>query len=100
MHLKRHIICLPKRVSGPSTNTTPFKQPSSVATTVPVPFELVNALVFGCLDETKLLLSPNNALADPDFLPSELFCNNEPVLEPGVFGCRIAVLKLVGLEYT
>ena len=83
----------------PPPTPIPLNQPSSVATTVPVPFELVNAVVFfGCLDKTKLavLSSTNNAAADPDFLPSEFFCAGEPVLEPGVFEC---LLLWVGLEY-
>ena len=70
-HLKRRIICLPKHVSTPTP--IPFNQLSSVATTVPVPFELVNAIVFGCLGKTKLFSSTNNALADPNSLPREFF---------------------------
>lgn len=90
-------------MSSASQNASPLPPPTPIplnqpSTTLPVPFELVNAVVFGFLDKTKPLSSTNNAAEDPDFLPSELFCG-EPVLEPGVLGFRRGVLILVGVEY-
>ena len=55
-----------------------------------------------CLDKTKLLSSTNNTLAWQILISCQAnsFCALELVLEPGVFGCRVAILKLVRLEYT